>query len=442
MHPILRLMGIGVVFVMMMLAWFILGGVMVERTHSQNNSLRGKVSDLWGSSQTQQAPSMSFQWQTQRDVVRTEEVDGVEKKVRETVWDKHSKDMSPVKSQIDVEMALDQRLKGLMWYSLYDVSFTGEWRYVHEAEEEGVLNLGFQFPNAQGLYDDFRFVVNGKNMADALRPENGRVGVNVPVQPGDEVTLKVGYKSRGMDEWRYSPAEGVANLEDFKLTMVTDFEDIDFPSYTMSPSERTQREDGGWSLEWRFAQVVTGHGIGMVTPQPIQPGQLASSLAFSAPVSLGFFFLVLFLLGTLRDIDLHPINYLLLGSAFFAFHLLFSYSVDHLQVVPAFALSSAVSIALVVSYLRLVVSARFAFVEAALAQLIYLVGFSLAHFWDGFTGLTVTVLSIVTLFGVMQLTGRIRWAEVLSPKSRRRAALANAVLGEHNVAPEPPDFSR
>ena len=64
------------------------------------------------------------------------------------------------------------------------------------------------------------------------------------------------------------------------------------------------------------------------------------------------------------------------------------------------------------SYLRLAVGPRFAFVEAGLAQLVYLVGFSLAHFWDGFTGLTVTVLGIVTLFALMQLTGRIRWSEV------------------------------
>jgi hypothetical protein len=71
-------------------------------------------------------------------------------------------------------------------------------------------------------------------------------------------------------------------------------------------------------------------------------------------------------------------------------------------------------VVLVVSYLRLVVGPRFAFVEAGLAQLLYLVGFSLAHFWEGFTGLTVTVLGIVTLFALMQLTGRIKWAEVLA----------------------------
>jgi inner membrane protein involved in colicin E2 resistance len=151
-------------------------------------------------------------------------------------------------------------------------------------------------------------------------------------------------------------------------------------------------------------------------PNLIQPGELASALAFSAPISLFFFFLVVFVLSTLRRVDLHPINYLFLAGAFFAFHLLFAYSVDHLPVVPAFALASAVSMILVVSYLRLVVSSRFAFVEAALAQLVYLVGFSLAHFFDGFTGLTVTVLSIATLFVLMQVTGRVRWSEVLASK--------------------------
>ncbi len=51
----------------------------------------------------------------------------------------------------------------------------------------------------------------------------------------------------------------------------------------------------------------------------------------------------------------------------------------------------------------------------------YLVGFSLAHFWKGFTGLTVTVLAIVTLFVVMQLTSRMRWSEVLQPSTRATA---------------------
>ena len=76
-----------------------------------------------------------------------------------------------------------------------------------------------------------------------------------------------------------------------------------------------------------------------------------------------------------------------------------------------FAICSAVSIFLVVSYLRIVVSPRFAWREAALSQFVYLVLFSYAFFFKGFTGLAVTIGSIVTLFVVMQMTGRINWSE-------------------------------
>ena len=78
---------------------------------------------------------------------------------------------------------------------------------------------------------------------------------------------------------------------------------------------------------------------------------------------------------------------------------------------------SVTSLALVISYLRLVVGIRFAAVEAGLAQLIYLVLFSYAFFFKGFSGLAVTVGSIMTLFVVMQLTGRIRWSEKFATRA-------------------------
>ncbi len=154
-------------------------------------------------------------------------------------------------------------------------------------------------------------------------------------------------------------------------------------------------------------------------PQKLQPGPLAGRISYFAPVSLFFFFFLVFILTTLRGIDLHPMNYFFLACAFFAFHLLLAYLADHISIHAAFAICSAMSIFLVVSYLRLVVSLRFAAVEATLTQFIYLVLFSYAFFFEGLTGLTVTIGAILTLFVVMQMTGRIRWEE----KFARRAAL-------------------
>ena len=75
-----------------------------------------------------------------------------------------------------------------------------------------------------------------------------------------------------------------------------------------------------------------------------------------------------------------------------------------------------------VSYLRLVVGIRFASREAALAQFIYLVMFSYAFFLKGFTGLAITIGSVLTLFVVMQVTGRIRWAEKFAAKASEQTA--------------------
>jgi hypothetical protein len=42
-----------------------------------------------------------------------------------------------------------------------------------------------------------------------------------------------------------------------------------------------------------------------------------------------------------------------------------------------------------------------------------LVLFSFTFFWSGFTGLSVTIGAIATLFVLMQITGRKSWAQLL-----------------------------
>ncbi len=402
-----------VVFAVASVGWLILGAVTEHRSEAQSAVLDERVGDLWGTPQLQAPPELSAEWVTNEKVKKTTNENGVQVEVERLEPVAHSERVGVDATRVDVELGSDLRRKGLMWYSLYDVAFRGAWRYEHRLAIPTQLVVAFRFPDPGGFYDDFSFVVNGTDVASTARAENGVVRATVPVRPGEQVQISVAYKSRGRDTWGYVPAEAASVHKDFVLDMRTDFVDIDFPARSLSPSERT-RDGAGYTLTWRFAHLVTGQSIGMVTPQRLQPGELAGQLAFSAPISLAFFFAIIFLLATLKGIDIHPLNYLLLAGAFFVFHLLFAYTADRLTVELAFALASTVSVVLVVSYLRLVVSSRFAFVEAALAQLVYLVGFSLAHFWDGFTGLVVTLLAVVTLGAVMQLTGRLKWREVLA----------------------------
>ena len=204
-------------------------------------------------------------------------------------------------------------------------------------------------------------------------------------------------------------------VRDFSLRMKTNFKDIDFPDNTLSPSHKLET-DKGWDLTWSFKNLLSGYQIAMVMPEKLQPGPLAGRISLFAPVSLFFFFFIMLIITTMRRIELHPMNYFFLAAAFFSFHLLLAYLVDHVSIHVAFAISAAVSVFLVVSYLRLVVGLHFASREAALAQFIYLVMFSYAFFLKGFTGLAITTGSIVTLFVVMQVTGRIRWADKFALK--------------------------
>jgi hypothetical protein len=436
MRGFLTLFGIGVVWLMSVAGWVALGGVTQSRGSAQKHTLRAKVNELWGPEQVQHAPVVSFR----REVPRSEAAPAAGTSPASTVGKDQAapppKPLPPsyepeseavkatlASTRVDAKLHSDPRRKGLVWYALYDVGFAASYSYVHQDERPALLRVELALPSQGAVYDDLVFSVNGKDESAALDQQPGTLVHELRVEPQQRVEFRAGYRSRGIDSWRYQPTAGVARLNDFRLHLATDFRNIDFPSETLSPSSRTEAGKG-WDLRWDFRQMVTGQGIGMVMPSHIQPGELASALAFSAPVSLLFFFAIVFMLATLRRIDIHPVNYLLIAAGFFAFHLLFAYSADHLSVEVAFALSSVVSMVLVVSYLRLVVSNTFAFREATLAQLVYLVGFSLAHFWEGYTGITITVLAIVTLFVMMQLTGRVRWHEVLSFGSK--------------PAPEPP----
>src|SRR5262249_44272111 len=170
-----------------------------------------------------------------------------------------------------------------------------------------------------------------------------------------------------------------------------------------------QQTPRGWKLTWRYANIVTGYGIGMVMPEKLHPGSLAGRISFFAPVSLLFFFFFLFSIVSMRNAELRPMHYFFLATSFLPSHLRLASLADHISLHAAFAICSAVSIFLVVSYLRIVVSARFAWREATLSQLVFLVLFSYAFFFKGFTGLAITIGAILSLFAARQMTARVDW---------------------------------
>ena len=397
-----RIVALVFIFICTSIAWLILGTTIFSRTYSHGPGLRDKVESSWGAPQKQSPPKVTYSY------LAPANIGSADVKQPDKAPERLVVVALPLEgSHVDVDLHLDHRQKGLLWYSTYVADFSGSYSFTNDTGEDRTVTLTWPFPAEKAIYDNLAFSLDGQPLA--FRNNNAEATAVVTIASGARRTLKIGYRTQGMDSWEYDFGSGVSQVRDFSLRMRTNFRQVDFPENAVSPTSKHPTSDG-WELEWQYRNLVSGYDLAVTMPAKLQPGPLAGEISYFAPVSLFFFFFIVFILATLRELDLHPMNYFFLAAAFFSFHLLLAYLVDHIAVHLAFAICSVVSIALVVSYLRLVTGVQFALQFAGLAQLIYLVLFSYAFFFNGFTGLAITVGAIVTLFVVMQGTGRVNWS--------------------------------
>lgn len=419
---VLRFFALILIFGAVSVAWMLLGTSMYIRTSMLDDSLSAEMDSLWGPQMLVQAAPYAG---PERDGTRRD-----------------AGAATPAASAITADIRHQHRYKGLLWYSTFTLTFEAEYTLAAPAAPQGrAPRKFFHFPLPKGVtgYDDLQVRVDQTPVPITEGDiQAGRLVVPVPEVGQPVVTVR--YVTRGRDAWVYTPGESqggtrydrgaaiptsnaLGRLRNFTMTVTTDFSDIDYPKGTRSPSRKAEPADGGMAATWQYAGALTNQAMGVAMPKRTNAGPIVARMSFFAPVSLLFFFAAVFAVVVLKKVPLHPMHYLFVATGFFAFHVLMAYLVDIINVHAAFWTSAAVSVLLVVSYMRLVAGVKFGIFFIGAAQLVYLVGFSYAFFWVGRTGLTVTIVAVITLFVLMQATGRVNWSEAF----RRR-----------NGAPPPP----
>ncbi len=392
-----RMVAIALIFCVASLGWLVLGGSVWQRTESADAHLRESVGGLYGRAQAQSAPAFTL------------------------VRGKARTPLPIAGSDVTASFDLDQRRKGLQWYATYQVDFAARYTLANPGDEPASVEMRFTFPDGSGVYDGFEVIVDGKKVP--VEHLEGAAVALFELAPKGRSGVSVGYRTGGLDEWRYVPSGGgPAVIEDFTLTMLTDFEQVDFPDGGASPNRPKERTAEGWKLTWEYDSVVSGREIALVMPQRLQPGPLAARISLFAPVALLFYFAALVLLTATRGVRLHPMHYAFLAAGFFAFHLLLAYLADHLDAGLSFAICSIVSTALCVGYLQAVIGRGRALFEIAASQTVFLVAFSYSFFFEGLTGLAVAIGSVLTLAYFMAKTARVSWDEVFTRPGGAAAA--------------------
>jgi hypothetical protein len=420
-----RLLAIGFVWLASSLAWAFLGKTLADRSGAASGGLLAEVHALWGP-ELVQAPPYASGTETHRTREREQRYDEKAKRYFEVERDVDvtTERALPLEaSDLEATIALEHRRKGLLWFPTYGVAFRGRYEFRNDTAEARAVTVKLPIEKTGVTYDGFAVSRADTSEAIDVTFADGAASFSRRLVAGERLAFDVSYRARGTSRWGYGalgtglgPEQGRARR--FRLAVATNFPDVDFPAGTLSPT-RHGPVDGGWRGTWEFEQIVGTSPVAILLPERLNPGPLAASITRFAPVSLLFFFFVVGILLAARGRSIHPMNYFLFACAFFAFHLLFAYLIDHVAIAPAFAAASLVSVALAISYARLFMGWRTAVLNVGVSQLLYLVLFSFTFFWEGFTGLAITVGAILTLFVMMQLTGRLDWDEVLRPAERR-----------------------
>jgi inner membrane protein involved in colicin E2 resistance len=198
---------------------------------------------------------------------------------------------------------------------------------------------------------------------------------------------------------------------------------VDYTESSLSPTAVEESAEG-LTLEWKAEDLYSTQDIGIVIPEKLNPGPVATRITFFAPVCLIFFFVLVATISILYRVPIHPMHYLFVAAGFFSFHLLLAYLVDLINIHISFVVAAVVSVTLVTSYLSAALRGAFPWKVAIGGQVFFLILFSYSFFWKGVTGLTVSVGSVVTLAVLMRVTADVDWNEVFSRplKRKKRAA--------------------
>ena len=224
-----RLIAIVFILACVSLAWFVLAGVTVVRTQDTSRQLLPQVGELWGPPLTQVAPTAS--------------VTSADRAVRAQAVQIESSDIA-------VNLHLDYRQKGLLWYSTYTVDFDGKYKFVNPLEQPVTMTVQYTFPAPNTLYDNFKFEINGARVLPDSDLTRG-VSTTVTLNARETANVNITYRSRGVDRWLYKFGGGITNVKNFNLVVTTDFREFDFPQQTVSSSTKEPTANG-WKLTWKF----------------------------------------------------------------------------------------------------------------------------------------------------------------------------------------------
>jgi hypothetical protein len=246
---------------------------------------------FWGPPLEQAPPRGVYKViRTVKEVVRSQDPQGRPITTEVERQQESEADIVLASSKIAVTLDLEQRRKGLNWFSTYAVDFRA--RYLLESNASGPESVEVRFPlgGDHAIYDGF-WVRDAQGREVPTEIKGGLARFTVGFAPGEKRAYEIAYRSRGTTRWSYQ-LSSAGQVRDFYLALDTNFAEVNFPAGTLSPTRHAITGKGRWHGEWTFSTLVATSPVGLELPERLNPGPLAARITYFAPVGLLFFFFV------------------------------------------------------------------------------------------------------------------------------------------------------
>ncbi|TGL44610.1 cell envelope integrity protein CreD [Leptospira perdikensis] len=355
----LRLAILGGMVLLFIIPLVMIGSLIDERSAARSQAVT-EVGEKWGTNQTIVGPILMIPYN-----VRTPKSGSTKEKDK---WDYVTDYAYFLPEELDsvVEMKTELRKRSIYEIPLYTskMKITGKF--------SSILSSDFPIDTTYIYWDDVRLIVSvsdlkglggemklslfgkDKKFLPGTRSSFFHSGLNAPVvitETGNSIPFEIQMEIKGSESLSVIPVGKKS-----KLVMNSDWKDPSFNG-NLLPKDRSIH-DNGFSAVWEssyfarsYPQVIhsmdtlildtilnSGYGVSLVIP-------VDHYLKMERSVKYGLLFIVtsfalFFLMEVFGGVLLHPIQYILIGSAMVLFYVLNLSFSEHLGFLPAYILSS------------------------------------------------------------------------------------------------------
>jgi len=368
---------VSIIFIMILLLLIpasLVKDLIREREMVQQSAIR-EVSSKWGNSQTLTGPYISIPFDNY--VKRYENKDSTEKIVLVKDWIY----ILPEQLIIDGNLEPEERYRGIYKVVVYESSFNVSGKFdkidLNKFEinkdnihfDKATLNLGIS--DLKGIEKQIDLQWNNKTIAfDSGLSSNDIVhaGINAPLVlelDSAQNTFSLDLDLKGSQDLFFIPVG--------KTTDVTLESDWPNPSFTgnLLPDQRNISEDGfeaNWNilhLNRNFPQSwigsryrVEGSAFGTELFLPVDNFIKSHRVSRYAILFLVLTFMVFFFVEVMNKVNIHPIQYLLVGIALVVFYVLLLSISEHMKFNFAYIISSIATLSLITIYTAAILKSK------------------------------------------------------------------------------------